>query len=488
MMVAWAPDLVTSAELADLDASMEDAKEIHDAIIRMIHTTVSYVLKEADTGDLGLWGFIYVLLVFMRSLKTRHNLLQLFGWAFHAELLAPFLNMLLREDQTRGGGAWESASQPEFLTLCSPLNQIEKPGIYGAKARDLVMSYNHAREEDQKAEGVTEKETAVTTEETAEEATASDAAHERDRDTKTPDAEPMYTGPLPEHEMLRGNIFAREPDSPWYKYPAKTTEDAVVQPCPPAPKVTAAAVQPAEGVVAEQAQAESPVDLKTEREAPEVEQKEGENEDARREDERKGGKVEETRQEDEQKESEDEESEDEESKDEEARRDEEQREEREAEKERQAEEGWKEAARRAEVERQEALLRDPPFFPADWFKNSKYDYEERLVRKYSVQDAGTCEDRSRQILWMAFQLMGTFFNLQTDEDGRHSISVPGAQSVPPLDLDKKMPEVVERIGGARVVYVDRSIYIAEMERNRQKEKAEGDTEEVSAANNIPEAS
>ena len=455
MMVAWAPDLVTSAELADLDASMEDAKEIHDAIIRMIHTTVSYVLKEADTGDLGLWGFIYVLLVFMRSLKTRHNLLQLFGWAFHAELLAPFLNMLLREDQTRGGGAWESASQPEFLTLCSPLNQIEKPGIYGAKARDLVMSYNHAREEDQKAEGVTEKETAVTTEETAEEATASDAAHERDRDTKTPDAEPMYTGPLPEHEMLRGNIFAREPDSPWYKYPAKTTEDAVVQPCPPAPKVTAAAVQPAEGVVAEQAQAESPVDLKTEREVPEVEQKE---------------------------------SEDEESKDEEARRDEEQREEREAEKERQAEEGWKEAARRAEVERQEALLRDPPFFPADWFKNSKYDYEERLVRKYSVQDAGTCEDRSRQILWMAFQLMGTFFNLQTDEDGRHSISVPGAQSVPPLDLDKKMPEVVERIGGARVVYVDRSIYIAEMERNRQKEKAEGDTEEVSAANNIPEAS
>lgn len=88
----------------------------------------------------------------------------------------------------------------------------------------------------------------------------------------------------------------------------------------------------------------------------------------------------------------------------------------------------------------------------------------------------------------------------------------GAQSVPRLDLDKKMPEVVERIGGVKVVYVDRSIRIAEIERLRAREerkrqeekeknaktamdvatavdeKAEGDTEEVSAANNIPEAS
>lgn len=485
MMVAWAPDLVTPEERADLDASMADAQDIHDAIIRIIHITVSYVLEEADTGDLGLWGFIYVLLVFMRSLKTRPDLLEWFGWAFHAELLAPFLNMLLREDEIRGGGAWESASQPEFPTSCSPLNQIEKPGSYWMTIRDLV------REKYQKAEGarstataeeaavttketqitaeeatVTTNETSVTTEETqttaeeatatteettttAEEATASDVAHDWHRDTETPGAERVFTEPLPEHEMLRGNIFAREPESSWYKYPAKLPEDVVVQPSLPAPKVTPAVLQAAKKVVAEQAQAESPADLETEREAPEGEQKEGENEDARREEERKGGNVEETRQEDEQKESED------------------------------------EGERQAEVERQEALLRDPPLFPANWFKNSKYDYEERQVRRNSVQDAKTCEDRYNQILWLTFQLMGPFFSLQTDEDGRHWISVPRAQWVPQLDLDKKMPEVVERIGGVRIVYVNRSIRIAEIEmiraweeRERQKEKAEGDTKEL----------
>lgn len=110
MMVAWALDLVTPEERADLDASMADAQDIYNAIISIIYTIVSYVLEEADTGDLGLWECIYVLLVFMRSLKTRPDLLKLFSWAFHAELLVPFLNMLLREDETRGGGAWESAS------------------------------------------------------------------------------------------------------------------------------------------------------------------------------------------------------------------------------------------------------------------------------------------------------------------------------------------------------------------------------------------
>lgn len=366
MMVAWAPDLVTSAERADLVTSMADAEDIHDAIIDIIHTTVSYVLKEADTGDLGLWEFIYVLLPFMRSLETRPNLLKLFGWAFHAELLTPFLNMLLRDDETRGGGAWESASQLELLTPCSPLNQIEKPGKYGIRTLDLIN--NHAQNKHQKAE-----------------------------DAGSTDS--VFTEPLPEHYMLRGNIFAREFNSSWYKYPAK------------------------------------PIG-------------------------RKGTEVEETQLEDEEKESEDK-----------VRQDKEQKE-REAEEERQAE------------ERQEELLRDPPLFPADWFLKSKYNYDERQVRQYSVQDVRTCEDRLRQILWLTFRLIGPFFSLQTDEDGRHSISVPGAPSRPPLDLDKSMPEVVKRTGGVRAVYVDPIFCIAEKkkrrrkeEKKRHKEKAEGNTEE-----------
>ncbi len=61
---------------------------------------VPHLLGEAHTRDLGVWGFIYVILVFMRSLKTRPDLLKWFGPAFHAEILARFLNMLLLEDET----------------------------------------------------------------------------------------------------------------------------------------------------------------------------------------------------------------------------------------------------------------------------------------------------------------------------------------------------------------------------------------------------
>jgi hypothetical protein len=103
------------------------------------------------------------------------------------------------------------------------------------------------------------------------------------------------------------------------------------------------------------------------------------------------------------------------------------------------------------------------------------------------------------MLWLTFQLKGAFFSLETDR--RHSISVPGAQSVPPLGLDKEMLEVVERVGSVKVVYIDQSICIAEIEKEKEKnakvamdvvtavdEKAEGDMVEVSAANNIPETS
>ncbi|KAK3332060.1 hypothetical protein B0T19DRAFT_482417 [Cercophora scortea] len=349
MMEAWAGKFVRPAARADLAAKMADVRDISEATIKMIHTMVCYVLEGTDTCDLGLWGFIYVLLVFMRSLKTRPDLLDWFGWAFHAELLAPFLDMLLRQDETRGGDAWESAARGEFPTTRSPLNRKEKAGKYGIRTRDRM------------AEG-SERTTK-----------ASDATQERDQDTNTPDAERMFTSPLPEHELLRGHIFAREPNSTWYKY------------------------------------------LAGERQSKEV---------------------------------------------------------------------------------QGELLRDPPLFPAGWFKNSKYDFDQRQVRQKTVQDAETWVDRSRQMLWLTFQLRDAFFSLRTDEDGRHFISVPDAEPVsqPKLDINLKMPEVVERDGGVRVVYVDRSIRMAEEElgaRGEQNdeaaidraacvEKAEGDTKEARA--------
>jgi hypothetical protein len=84
---------------------------------------------------------MYVILVFMRSLKTRPVLPEWLGWVFHADVLAPFLNMLLREDETRGGPALESASQSELVTVCSLLNEKEKPDEYGCSAEDRVRKY-----------------------------------------------------------------------------------------------------------------------------------------------------------------------------------------------------------------------------------------------------------------------------------------------------------------------------------------------------------
>jgi hypothetical protein len=110
MMEVWAPDFVMYTYSDNHAARMADAKDIHDASTWVIHTMVSYILRDADTSDLGLWQFIYILQVFMRSLKTWLDLLKWFGWAFHVELQAPFLNMLLRQDESRGGGAWKSTS------------------------------------------------------------------------------------------------------------------------------------------------------------------------------------------------------------------------------------------------------------------------------------------------------------------------------------------------------------------------------------------
>ncbi|KAH6980502.1 hypothetical protein EDB80DRAFT_626217, partial [Ilyonectria destructans] len=182
MMATWAPDLVTAEDRADSDA-MANARDIHDATIELIHTMVPYLLEEADTRDLGVWGFIYVILVFMRSLKTRPALLEWFGSAFHAKVLAPFLNMLLREDETRGGLALESASQSELVTVCSLLNERQKPDEYGFSTEDIVRKYHREQEEQRKAERA--KSTATVGEVAAEEAAAEDAMATPEESTVT---------------------------------------------------------------------------------------------------------------------------------------------------------------------------------------------------------------------------------------------------------------------------------------------------------------
>ncbi|KIW76815.1 hypothetical protein Z517_09259 [Fonsecaea pedrosoi CBS 271.37] len=423
MMAAWAPDLVTAADRADSDA-MANARDIHEVTIELIRTMVPYLLEEADTRDLRLWGFIYVMLVFMRSLKTRPDLLEWFGSAFHAQLLAPFLNMLLREDEARGGLALESASQSsELVTICSLLNEKKKLDKYGLSTEDSRRKYLCEQEDQRKAELIKAKAEAEEAMVTREETTTSDTAHEKDLDTKTPDWELMYANTLPEHSLLAGHFFAREAEpEPCDESLEKPAGGAVVVACPAAaPDATLAAA------------------VQTAKEAEE-----------------------------------------------------------------------------AEVRRQEGLRRDPPLFPNGWLKRSKYDYDEIQVRSNYVQDAETYDARSIQLLRLAAQLTDHFFVFETDEEGRYWISVPGASSVPKPDPNKKMPDIVERDGGVRVVYVHPSFHAAEIkwekkkaareekrqkEKKRQKEeeeakattdvgtdvneKAEGDAQEAPEAVNVP---
>ncbi len=54
MMAAWAPDLVTSADSADLAASMASGRDVYretEPGSLVILVTTTYILKRADTGD-----------------------------------------------------------------------------------------------------------------------------------------------------------------------------------------------------------------------------------------------------------------------------------------------------------------------------------------------------------------------------------------------------------------------------------------------------
>ncbi|KAG8162683.1 hypothetical protein KVR01_007161 [Diaporthe batatas] len=304
MIATWAPDFVTHADRVNLDANLRKARDIHDAIIELVHIMVPYLLQEADTRDIRVWGFIYVTLVFMRSLKMRPDLREWVGHAFHAEMLAPFLNMLLLEDETRGERALQCLYQSELLNLCSPLNSKESSA-------------------------------------TIEDVTNIHAVHERYQDARR-----MYTIPLPEDELLRGHFFAREADATYNEPSTGANKDIFLY-----------------------------------------------------------------------------------------------------------------------RNTREEFLHDPPLFPAGWFKNSKYDFDERQVRQDHVQDAMTCDSRSRQILCLAGQLTGVFFGFRPDEKGRHWISVLGGPASMPRS-HMQMPEIIKHGGGAGVVYVHLSLHIAEVEKER----------------------
>ncbi|KAI8625597.1 hypothetical protein F5Y19DRAFT_479348 [Xylariaceae sp. FL1651] len=341
----------------------------------------------------------------MRSLKTRPKLGKRFGPAFHAELLPPFLNIILREDETRGASALESASSSELPILCSPLNQEERLGNYRLRAINHIESYRRAQEGKQKAKNVgktataddiTDESSFITDDTTHTEEDGTDESWFITDDTMIPDAQHMYTKPLPEHYVLRGLPFAREADAPSNN---PLTDDT-------------------EGAVGEQAEANLSTDFKTEGEAQAAEP----TEDARQAGEQtKEGEAEEAQQKHEKKT-------------------------------REAEEiQLAKVDEETEVQRQEGQPYDPALFPAAYFERSEYSFNERMVRQDCVQDAETCESRYIQLLWLAAN-PGNDFEFQTDENERYRVSVPGAPFMEP-DPKMKMPEVHEGEDGARFVYV-----------------------------------
>ena len=460
-MAAWAPDLVTDADRADITVSMANARDIHDATIKMIDVMIPYLLKDADTRDLRVWGFIYVILVFMRSLKTRQHLLEWFGFAFHAELLAPFINMLLCEDETRGSRALESTSQ--LVKLCSLLNQEEKLGDYGLTTEDNIKKYHQSQEERRKVEGasntVTGEDATATKDVPAEDGTVTP---EEDAAFKADNAHQMYANVLPEDYLLRGHFFAREDKSD-----DKLLEDSTKDAVPPAPKATPTAVQPTEKPAEEPAEEPAEVSSSVCCTAGSRTNSDSSSEAQVLTDSESEGDVEEewtkTEAEAQQQDAktQEEEAEDVQQEEEQKKREAEEAREAEERKKREAKE-----AREAEERKREAKLRDPHLFPRQWFAKTKHNYDERQIRQNRVQDPESCNDRSVQIVCLACQLTGAFFTHLIDNKGRYRISVPGAPCFPQPDPNMKMPEVIERVDGTSIVYVDPSYHKEEIEREK----------------------
>ncbi|KAG7408660.1 hypothetical protein Forpe1208_v012333 [Fusarium oxysporum f. sp. rapae] len=510
MMAKFAPDLVTDEDRSDSDA-MANARDIHDATIELINTMVPYLLEDADTRGLGVWRFILVILMFMRSLKTRPALREWFGPAFHAEALTPYFNLILRQDESQSASALESASQSELITDFSPLNERERLGKYAFSTKDNIETYLRETEEQRKTEsarstatmGVITAEEAtaqdatatpeagtVTTDDnrvitgiatvttegsqtaaeesmvTTEQTTASDTTHKKDGGTKAPGSRRMYANFLPEHDLVTGLIFANEAESgPCDKSLQKPTKNAV---------------QTAEVPTVEQTQEATLTDAKTDSEVKDGVLTDSASEDeveyeiltkpvaneAQDEHQAKREAVEASSAEVEMKERE--------NKDERQQDSDTQTKEKDAEKTQPDDEQKPGEAGEEEVRRQEGLRRDPPLFPNGWLKQSKHSFDEIQACDY-VESSKMWNDRSVQILRLATQLNGVFFDLKTDDERRPWFSVLGASSVPKLGPDKMMPEIIERDSGFKAVFVDPSFHAVEL---KEEEERLARTEEI----------
>ncbi|OAP53994.1 hypothetical protein AYL99_11754 [Fonsecaea erecta] len=152
-MAVWAPDWATCAYREEIQRLRVAGQEIYDPEMlgaRLVSTVVRKILKRADTTDVKLWEFIHILMVFMRSLQTRPHQRYRLLWAFHRDLLSPFLTMLLRDAERRGDGDFWELARSKFpvtrLTLNG--NEGEREACYTVTLREdfLLRGHFFARE------------------------------------------------------------------------------------------------------------------------------------------------------------------------------------------------------------------------------------------------------------------------------------------------------------------------------------------------------
>ncbi len=125
-MSLWAPNMATSAQRSKLCAYKASGSDIYDRdqpAARLLSVVIRKVLKRADTTNLRFWQFIHAHLVLVRSFERRTELWKQVGWAFHLELLAPYLGLV--DDVLKGRGR-ETMSSRDFPVSFLPLNPHEK--------------------------------------------------------------------------------------------------------------------------------------------------------------------------------------------------------------------------------------------------------------------------------------------------------------------------------------------------------------------------
>ncbi|KAH6973863.1 hypothetical protein BKA56DRAFT_676504 [Ilyonectria sp. MPI-CAGE-AT-0026] len=383
-----------------------DNSAVVDRATQLLSAVNIRFLTRPVTQDLKLWEYLHVLLVFMRCLNSRPELKERCGYAFHVELMAPLLDLLVRRLEDRGGEAWEMLFRNEFPMQSVPLNARHKPGKYGVTGIEAQREYLARKREQQPKSAMADDTTAK--------ATGSKQGQEAQniKPVKLGE-ERLFTVVLPEDRLLRGFPFALQAPSP--REPKKPLSDKQIA----AKKWEDKQLRKSERKVYDsENESDSGESLHLDPQPAEADEADW------------------TDEEDEEDVSDEDDITVEENNTPEAV----------------DEEDTDSLARDVE----EARHLDSCFYPPGFFEKSKFDLADELAWRDGVQDADVTDYRELRIIWTAVSGQ-SFFSLQTDKNGDYAIGVPGAESVPGPYFDAKMPEFNVCDNGSQVAHVNPAV-------------------------------